>query len=280
MRSRFVFVAGLHRTGTSLIARAIASHPQVSAIEGSPAPENEGCYLQGAIPHTALDGIPGRFATDPRERHVEGSRYDRLETRERLLADWAPWFDPAKPWWLEKSPVNLTRMRLYQQLFPTCQFVIVLRHPQVMAAALAKWTDTPTDELVRYGVEAYERLYDDLPFLHSALVLRYEDFVRSPDRWMRAFLAFLSLPGKSDRLDVRDGNRDYAVPVALDADLDHRMRRWGYRAGGGVENFLPHIAHPLRQVREEVFAVLEKPDEARDDNPAETGKEQKANIRL
>ena len=31
-RSRFVFVAGLHRTGTSLLARIIAAHPAISDL--------------------------------------------------------------------------------------------------------------------------------------------------------------------------------------------------------------------------------------------------------
>ena len=83
-RSRFVFVAGLHRTGTSLLARIIAAHPAISAIENAPVPESEGCYLQGAIPHTALDGRPGHYATDPLQHHTEQSPWNTLETQRRL----------------------------------------------------------------------------------------------------------------------------------------------------------------------------------------------------
>ena len=69
---RYLFVAGLHRTGTSLLARMIAAHSQISAIENAPVPEDEGAYLQGAIPHTALSGRPGHYATDPAQHFVEG----------------------------------------------------------------------------------------------------------------------------------------------------------------------------------------------------------------
>ncbi|HBQ53794.1 MAG TPA: sulfotransferase, partial [Erythrobacter sp.] len=161
-RSRFVFVAGLHRTGTSLLARIIAAHPAVSAIENAPVPENEGCYLQGAIPHTALDGRPGHYATDPLQHHTEQSPWNTLETQRRLLSDWGGWFDPDKPWWLEKSPINLTRMRLYQQLFPTAQFIVILRHPQLMAAALGKWVTDEPAALLRYGIDAYDTVAQDL----------------------------------------------------------------------------------------------------------------------
>ncbi len=137
---RYVFVAGLHRSGTSLVSRLLGGHPDVATIAGSGAPEEEGAYLQGAIPHTARSGIPGEFAFDPAQHLTEGGAYDTLEVRRRIRLDWAPWFDPARPWRLEKSPVNLLRTRLYQQLFPMAHFVLVVRHPLAVTRATAKWS--------------------------------------------------------------------------------------------------------------------------------------------
>jgi hypothetical protein len=253
---RFVFVGGLHRTGTSLVARMLAAHPQVSGISGSPAPEDEGCYLQGAIPHTAMHGRPGHYATDPAQHLVEGCGYDRLEVRNRMLADWTPWFDPNAAWWVEKSPVNLTRARLYQQLFPTCQFIILLRHPQAMAAALGKWVDDPPATLMRYGIAAYEQLRADLPFLHAALVVRYEDLVADPARVRRALFAFLALRDEDPGIELRDGNRDYALSSSLAEPDRAALARWGYLPGGGTEPWQAIVRHPLRKVREAVAAPL------------------------
>lgn len=275
--NRFVFVAGLHRTGTTLLARMIANHPDVSSIRDSPVPENEGCYLQGAIPHTALDGRPGHFATNPKERHTESSRYNTLETKTRLLADWSPWFDKTKPWWIEKSPVNLTRMRLYQQIFPTAQFIVILRHPQVMAAALAKWVDTDSQDLVRYALDAYDQMAADLHYLHSVLVLRYEDLVADAESVHRCALAFMSLSDQVTEFGVIDGNRRYHVPDNLDADLAARMGRWGYRPGGRCNTFPPICQHPLRDVRESVEAECYSKTLTKIGSSAQ--KEQKANIR-
>tara|TARA_R110002051_G_scaffold120827_1_gene194012 strand:- start:5974 stop:6279 length:306 start_codon:yes stop_codon:yes gene_type:complete len=75
--------------------------------------QNEGIYLQGAIPYTARHGMPIHFATDPAQHHIEGSHFDRLETQMRLERGWARYFTNA-PWRVEKSPVNLTRMRLHR----------------------------------------------------------------------------------------------------------------------------------------------------------------------
>lgn len=249
-RPRFVFIAGLHRSGTSLLARLLAGHPEISAIEHSPAPENEGCYLQGGIPHTARHGIPGHYATDPAQRHIEGSAFDTLATRERMLADWAPWFDRAKPWWLEKSPVNLTRMRLYQQLFPMSQFVVILRHPQVLARALRKWTDRPEAELIDYALSAYERLIEDTRCLHAVVILRYEDLVSAPAATMAGLAGFLDLPDNAPRGEIRDGNEDYPIETPLDPAQAARMTRWGYGDGGRIMPFVPAISHPFREIRE------------------------------
>lgn len=275
--NRFVFIAGLHRTGTSLLSRIIASHPEVSAIENAPVPENEGCYLQGAIPHTALHGRPGRYAIDPRERHEEDSCYNCLETRQRLMADWAPWFDEDKPWWLEKSPVNLTRMRLYQQLFPTSQFIVILRHPQMMAAALAKWVDDDPGALVNYALDAYEDVAKDCEYLHSILLLRYEDLVAEPDAVRRACYSFLSLDDEGEALPVRDGNSDYDVSETLACEATSRMRHWGYLPGGKAIASEPLCRHPLRAVRERTLAALQSLEAGNRASAYE--KEQEANIR-
>ena len=256
MTNRFVCVAGLHRTGTSLTARILASHPSVSAIAGSRVPEDEGCYLQGAIPHTAKDGLPGHYATDPAQHHIEGSRYDTLETRNRLLADWSGWFDPAAPWWLEKSPVNLTRMRLLQQLLPRTHFIVILRHPQAMAAALAKWSDRDAGELVDYALDAYDKMAEDLAFLHAVVVLRYEDLVARPDAIRAGLLAFLELDDHDPGIAIRAGNADYRLAGEVRETQADRLARWGYAPGGGIESFEPVIRHPLRSVREGVHDLF------------------------
>jgi hypothetical protein len=255
---RYLFIGGLHRSGTSLLARLLAAHPEVSAIREAPVPENEGCYLQGAIPHTALDGAPMRFATDPRQHLVEGCAYDTLATRQRMEADWAPWFDPEKPWRVEKSPVNLTRMRLYQQLFPLSQCVVILRHPEAVAQAVAKWLPDPADALVAHWIAAHEQTAEDLRYLHAVCVIRYEDLCQRPAAVIAGLHRFMGLPPGPPPDALRDGNADYpAAPQAATA----AAARWGYAPGQRVLPWQPLVQHPLRALREEAFAMLQ-PDAA------------------
>lgn len=247
---RYLFIGGLHRTGTSLLARLLAEHPEINAITDAPVPENEGAFLQGAIPHTARHGIPGHYATDPAQHLVEGCRYDTLETRQRLEHDWEPWFTGNGSWRLEKSPVNLVRTRLYQQLFPLSQFVIILRHPEAMAAALAKWTDRPAEELIDFALNAYDLVLDDIEHLHAAMVIRYEDLVANPQAVLDGLTAFCGLDAVPVRQNVHDGNRRYEGAGMFTGEQASRAARLGYLPGLQTRSTTPIVRHPLRDIRE------------------------------
>ena len=162
-------------------------------LSHAPVPEGEGVYLQGAIPYTAHHGIPGAFRQDDAQHHVEGGPHDTLEVRDRLRSDWEPWSEPGGLWRVEKSPVNLLRARLYQQIFPASQFVFVVRHPVASARAAARWSDRGEAALLAHWEAAHRRLADDLPHLHGWLVVRFEDLSERPEVELARAFAFLGL---------------------------------------------------------------------------------------
>lgn len=255
---RYVFVGGLHRSGTSLIARHIGSIPGVGAITQAPVPENEGAYLQGAIPHHARSGIPMHFATDPGQHMTEDHPLNTWDTRQRLMADWDPWFPPDCVWRVEKSPVNLTRMRLLQQLFPMAHFVVVLRHPEAVAAAVAKWVDKPPTELIDHWLDAYAQVEQDLSYLHAVVVLRYEDLVRDPDRTLAGIAAFLDCPVPLGVTEpMKNGNADYPDAAIMSEVQAVKAAKWGYGTNGEVDQaWRMPVRHPLRQIREGTERLL------------------------
>ncbi len=243
----------MHRSGTSLTARLACGLPGVAGIEGAPVPENEGVYLQGAIPHDALSGRPMHFATDPAQHLTEADPLNRLETRVRMEADWEGWFGIGE-WRVEKSPVNLTRMRLLQQLFPLSQFVVVLRHPQVIAAAVSKWVDRPMPNLIDHWLDAHDRLRADLDRLHCVMVLRYEDLVRRPSYVLDGLASFLDRPIEARFIPaetIRDGNLDYRDVAGLSARQAERAAGWGYSDDLQFDkDWQPIVRHRLRNIRE------------------------------
>ena len=262
---RYVFVAGLHRSGTSLTARLIADLPGVGAITGAPVPESEGAYLQGAIPHHARTGIPMHFATDPQQHMTEGHALDRLETRQRIEADWDPWYPPDCRWRVEKSPVNLTRMRLLQQLFPMAHFVVVIRHPEVVAAAVAKWVDAPAPALIDHWLDAHDRVINDLTYLHAAVIVRYEDLVRHPSRTTAGLAAFLDIATPTFESEIiRDGNAEYPDALKMSSTQADRAAVWGYGPRQeAISTWQTPVRHPLRNIRETADNAFGGPKETR-----------------
>jgi len=47
---QYVFIAGLHRSGTSVLARCLREHPQISGFRNTGVPEDEGQHLQDVYP--------------------------------------------------------------------------------------------------------------------------------------------------------------------------------------------------------------------------------------
>ena len=244
---RHAFVGGLHRSGTSLVAACLEAHPEVRGLSHAPVPEGEGVYLQGAIPHTARHGIPGAFAEDPAQHHVEGGRHDTLEARDRLRSDWEPWWPPGGRWRIEKSPVNLMRARLYQQLFPASQFVFVVRHPVAVARATAKWSDRGEAALLAHWETAHRRLEADLAHLHAWIVVRLEDLTERPEAELARLFAFLHLDAVPPPRPIEPGlNEPYLMGGP--AELGPMAEALGY----GASPQRLRGAHPLRSVREAI----------------------------
>ena len=59
---RFVFVGGLHRSGTTPLARVLGAHPEISGLSGTGVSEDEGQHLQDVYPRIRAHGGMGRFA--------------------------------------------------------------------------------------------------------------------------------------------------------------------------------------------------------------------------
>src|SRR4051794_13782765 len=75
----FVFLAGLHRSGTTLLFRMMREHPDISGFTNNPdadewlGAEDEGQYLQSVSPPAIFWGGPGKFAFSPDANLTETS---------------------------------------------------------------------------------------------------------------------------------------------------------------------------------------------------------------
>jgi hypothetical protein len=208
MDHRIVFVTGLHRSGTSLLAGSIAQHPAVSAFADTGVPEDEGQLLQTVYPPGHAHGGPGRFAFAPEQHLTERSALASDASRERLWAEWSPHWDLSLPVLLEKSPTHLTKTRFLQAVFPSAAFVVVTRHPIAVACATQKWSDTRPHQLIGHWMRAHRLFADDRRALERVHVLRYEDLVAAPDAELGRIFAFLGLDPVSSGIAMQRGIND------------------------------------------------------------------------
>jgi Sulfotransferase family len=207
---RFLYIGGLHRSGTSTVFRCLREHPLISGFNDTGATEEEGQHLQSVYPPATAYGGPGRFGFHPEAHLTEASDLATADNRLRLFEEWKAYWDLAKPVLLEKSPPNLIRARFLQELFPNTYFVIVTRHPIAVSYATQKWSYTSLAELIEHWLVCHEKFRQDEQHLRRLLVLRYEDFVEQPQTALRRIYSFLSLPDHSNPIEVReDANEQY-----------------------------------------------------------------------
>lgn len=214
--SRFVFVGGLHRSGTTPLARELADHPDISGLTGTGVPEDEGQHLQDVYPRLRAHGGMGRFALSPRA-HLTAEDV-RPDTRERLLSAWTPYWNLDAPLLLEKSPANLIMGRYLQAAFPESALVVVIRHPVVTALALQKWNPTiiarngrrraTMSTMIANWVRAHDLLAADAEHLSRLHVLRYEDLVADPAGQLAPVGTLLALSRPPTGASIKGGHND------------------------------------------------------------------------
>lgn len=244
----FIFIAGLHRSGTSLLHEILREHPRVSGFRDTGVWEDEGQHLQTVYETAQAFGGPGRFAFDPRSHMDESHALATEDSARRVFGEWSRHLDTSRDFALEKSPPSIVRMRFFQRLFPNSRFVILLRHPLAVGYATQKWTGTTIRNLLEHTLVAYEVAMRDAEVLErtrpgSTLFVRYEEFAQSPQAEVDRICAFLGLEPLAVTHKVRaDVNAGYfamwererrsllrrLLRRDLPVDLEPRVARFGY----------------------------------------------------
>ena len=182
-----IFVGGLHRSGTTVVAQVVSGSPQASGLTETGAMMDEGQFLQDAYPQGSVLGGPTAWALNPRAHLTERDVENPDTLREQLWNSWSPYWDLSREFLVEKTPLNILRSRYLQAAFPDSGFLFVVRHPMLQALAVEKWYPDMRGKmgfrlagLVELWCTAHETLSADLPHLRSASVAKYEHIVQDP----------------------------------------------------------------------------------------------------
>ncbi len=205
----FVFLCGLHRSGTSLLHRMLRGADGVTSFARTGVPEDEGQHLQTVFPSARALGGPGLFAFDARAHLTETESARLGDGVGLLLREWGAYLDLTKPFAIEKSPPNITRSRFFQAIFPNSAFVFITRHPVPVALATAsKWRVDPVRAFDHWG-RAHAIMLEDIPHLGRSWTLSYEAMVADPETCLAPVLSGLGLDQDLALEPVIDANAEY-----------------------------------------------------------------------
>lgn len=238
----FIFLAGHHRSGTSLLHEIIREHPSVSGFSDTGAPEDEGQHLQNVIKPAKSYGGPGRYIYNRSSHMTENHSLATDLSAESIMKQWSKYYDGSCEHYIEKSPPNLVRTRFLQKLFPNSKFIAILRHPLAVSFATQKWSKTSVNSLLEHTMLGYEIFLNDMKYLRNVYVIRYEDFVANPQDEIDNIFEFLNLgsihiqhavrPNVNDKyFSMWESNRKRFLNRILspvNADLEERANKLGY----------------------------------------------------
>ena len=246
---RYIFVCGLHRSGTSVLFRSLRDHPEVSGFQGTASPEDEGMHLQTVYKPSGKYGGAGAFGFHPEAHLTESSSLVSDANRQKLFSEWSRYWDLNKLYLLEKSPPNIIRTRFLQAMFPDSYFITLLRHPLAVSYATQRWY-----RKYRINWRGFRRIFEhwlvcneilraDQKYLGNSFIVKYEDFVARPHEWVNSMYRFIGLDDyEANQKILSHVNRKYfriwnnslagyfSGRMARDIinQYEERVRRFGY----------------------------------------------------
>jgi hypothetical protein len=144
---KYVFVCGLQRSGTGVLARNIGRLEHCTSSKNMGVLQDEGQYLQDVYPADGEYGGTGRFGFDPRAHLTETSALLTAENIARLRSSRHANWEVDKSMCLERRLTTSIMTRFLQPAFPDCCFVVIRRHRVAISLASQKWTMGPLHKL-------------------------------------------------------------------------------------------------------------------------------------
>ena len=190
---RYVFICGLHRSGTSLLGRNIARMENCTGFKDTGVIEDEGQFLQDVYPTAMTYGGAGRFGFDSRAHLTETSVLFTPANAARLRTSWHAYWDNSKTIFVEKTPGNLLKTRFLQAVFPDSYFIVIRRHPVAVSMANQRWKVSlaPLHSLFDHWLHCYALFDEDKKYLKHVYELSYEDYVRDSDKYHEEIAEFI-----------------------------------------------------------------------------------------
>jgi len=265
-----IFVLSLPRTGSTLLQRLLASHPQIST---SPEP----WLLLPWLHPLASDGAGAeysyqtmRIALKEMLAELPNGQADYLDAvRQAGLHIYSQLSHSDSIYFLDKTPrYHLIAEQIFQT-FPDARFIVLWRNPLAVVASMLGFR--PPWNLYDWYIDLYKGFENLIAFEFAhrdrILSVRYEDLVQNKDETLARIFKYLGLDyqlveyslaelSSSSQLGDKKGLQKYSNQVS-NASLDHWVsvmanpvrRFWSRRYLGFIgQERLSHIGYDMSAI--------------------------------
>lgn len=228
---RFVFICGLHRSGTTLVEQVLSKNYQVNFLRTGHK-QNEGQHVQSVYSTAQKFGGPGKFALNENEQHELHKLSNYSEIFNRIITDWSKFIEGNSDILVEKSPPNLTKIWWLRNVFQNSKFVVIVRDPIVVSLATQKWSNNSIEELLEHYHLAYSNAVKH-SFNHDTIIVKYEDLCAAPKSYFEQISSFCNLTKRQNRIYgleiIQNTNPQYLNNFKNNGkSLDGIWQRFGY----------------------------------------------------
>lgn len=184
---KWVFITGCYNSGTTLLHKVLASHPQVGSMP------NEGQFFTNQLPRGADIGMPRLWALKPEYFRLNESNIQGPNP-EILKKNWAYFYnDVSKHILIEKTIANSARTRWLQKNFQNSYFITLFRNGYAVAEGIRRKENHDWEKAVTQWKVSNEILIEDIPYLKNHMSVHYEELTDNPEKIFSDITSFLGI---------------------------------------------------------------------------------------
>ena len=229
--SRFLFICGLHRSGTTLVEQVLSKNYQVSFLRTG-YKQNEGQHVQNVYSTAQKFGGPGKFALNKNEQGELHKLSNYSEIYKRIITDWSKFIEDSSDILVEKSPPNITKIWWLRNVFQNSKFVVIVRDPIVVSLATQKWSNNSIEELLKHYHLAYSNAVKH-SLNQDTITIKYEDLCSAPKQVFEQISNFCNLERRQNDIAgleiIQNTNPQYLKNFKNNGkSLDGIWQKFGY----------------------------------------------------
>ena len=233
-----VFFVGFPRSGTTLVERMLAHHPDVFA-----SPEL-----------TPLAGVFDRLKRQyPKQGYPDVLRGLEQGQLEELRQAYWKWMDekfnsPKEPVFVDKMPMNILAVGLINLIFPDARVLCALRDPRdvIVSCYFQDFSQNPSTSAFNSlpsTAEYYNLVMDYWMRMKPSLKMpiheyRYEDLVADGEKTLKQILEFIGVDWRPDSFDYRTSLAGTPISTPSRAEINRPISS---RAIGRWKNYADHV---------------------------------------